>query len=702
MKKYYVKYYVSILCILCLSSGCFQPKTLSETNLKSTKPNDNSSQISKTSAPNPKQPNKQTTKHKQLAKEPNIQSTKQPTTKATSASNPHKNIITTPAEAPKPQNKANTKQSQIHTPNNTSTQTTQKQASSLEAFGTLTTQPNTQNSPTAHMQQNPQNTKHTAESNLNSNIDVDSALDSTLHFALDSRLESSAKPTPNPKLESTPESNIESSLDSANPTFPALQTLQTQSQPNIEPNTKPNSERLQPVSFAIDYDQLIHNEYLIDNDIHIKTQTKSQNEYVIVEIYDSMGALMASLSFVNGMLHGISKAYKDNQIIKEVPYINGQIHGVMKTYKNAITIEESFSQGKQNGPTKIYTNSILTSIKHYKNGKREGEMIEFDKAGKLVSQSYFSNGVKNGKSFGYGINLNGFTNSKQAYNQLYHNGSLEGKSITYNEDEKPKIERFYRNGFLEGVEIVYEYPSQNIAYKGFYKQGLIAQPYENYDKTDKQGKQGVYYSIKPLDFDNAIHKQSNDVWIYQNGTIAISYTNTPQNAHTQNPTAKNTTANAPSSNRTMNIYRPNGTLESSFIFGDELSAIYYNKQENISSKLQRSQDTSIVWIYNDDGSLRTKSQENAQKSMIQSYNNNLLENEIIWLEDQEITIQKGFYPNQSLEFEHYYKNGKMISGTLYDTSHRIISSFTYSSQDEIFDEAFPHTAALKRDKTIPQ
>ena len=88
--------------------------------------------------------------------------------------------------------------------------------------------------------------------------------------------------------------------------------------------------------------------------------------------------------------------------------------------------------------------------------------------------------------------------------------------------------------------------------------------------------------------------------------------------------------------------------------------------------------------------------------MIQSYNNNLLENEIIWLEDQEITIQKGFYPNQSLEFEHYYKNGKMISGTLYDTSHRIISSFTYSSQDEIFDEAFPHTAALKRDKTIPQ
>ena len=43
----------------------------------------------------------------------------------------------------------------------------------------------------------------------------------------------------------------------------------------------------------------------------------------------------------------------------------------------------------------------------------------------------------------------------------------------------------------------------------------------------------------------------------------------------------------------------------------------------------------------------------------------------------------------------------MIQGTLYDKEGKVAYSFSHTSKDMIFDEAFPNTAAQRRIKVLP-
>ncbi|OBV29939.1 hypothetical protein BKN38_09985 [Helicobacter sp. CLO-3] len=499
-------------------------------------------------------------------------------------------------------------------------------------------------------------------------------------------------------------------------------TTQTQESPTDQDSTDQipaDISAYKPLPLQIKFDDLISAQSLRDNNQLITLKRADNGDFVTIEVFDAEGNLRATLSFKNNLLEGISKAYKNGQVVREVPYKQGLIDGVMITYSDSGAsdprrVETAYKAGKKHGASKIYQNENLISLREYQNGVLHGiaethldPSTSASESGASMTRTHYRNGSKEGKSSGY-------ANGKLVFEQTYQNDFLQGQTKTYGHGEITKIIRHYQWGLLNGEEIVYDYPSQRTLYRSSYALGVLVAPYANY-----QNNAIAFYSMRPNDKDTKIHKDSAkagvdssvagsrkdssaidssaldssvagssaEIWRYESGQIALEIAQD----------------SADSTTKRVRSYRKDGSLISDFsISASRASGSTYTKDSRLESKITSERDSKTTTLYNADGSIRSISQEMPAKNITQTYKNSRLANEIVWLEGQEITIQKGFFPSGALQFEHTYIDGVMIQGVLYGANGAKIYEFGYSSQDVIFDEAFPQTAALRRAKVLPR
>lgn len=440
-----------------------------------------------------------------------------------------------------------------------------------------------------------------------------------------------------------------------------------------------------PLPLNIKAKDILNTPTIKDSHQNITAKKSLDSGFTFVELYGPTGDLRARLSFKGEVLDGISTAYQNGQVAREIPYKDGQIDGIVITHiPPDKRLESSYKNGKKHGKTILYYQDTPISSKTYYNGILHGtletalDLTDSATYKNTNSLTHYHYGKKQGESIGY-------ANGNIVFKQYYRNDVLQGQTQTYGENAIIKISRHYHNGLLHGEEIVYNYPEETPMYKSHYEFGVLISPYENYEANG-----AIYYSIAPKDKSSTItqsqHTDTQELWHYANSQqVALQITKDPHQKRVQ-------------------IFYKNGVLASdSIITATQASISYYTQDALLESKVlyNASSPVKTTWHYTPQGQLLTKSQESPAKTITQSYRDGALESEVVVLESEERTIQKGFFPDGSLQFEHHYIEDTMIQGTLYDKNGRVIYSFPHTNQDMIFDEAFPNTAAKRRQKVLP-
>ncbi|MGX2972360.1 hypothetical protein [Helicobacter sp. T3_23-1059] len=428
-----------------------------------------------------------------------------------------------------------------------------------------------------------------------------------------------------------------------------------------------------PLPMQISYNELAKSSPRSDGNAILHLKKDNQQGFQLINIYDENGEILASLSFKNRQLHGRSKIYKNGEVIKEVPYENGVLSGEVVSQVGKIRTTQMYKNSKKEGISTTYRNEVVIGKKSYKNDILNGENLFFDAQNIAVKTPYI-NGKKNGNSSGYvGKNL--------VFLQHYVDDFLSGEAKTYGQNGILKISRFYKNGVLDGEEIVYDYPSQKPLHRASHKNGVLVSPYQNYDKEQ------VYFSIKPLDFANALSKDSSDrgeVWRYPSGQIAFE-----------------------KSGNNIKTFHTNGALASEFeIQENGANGSTYNQNNVRESKISYLPHSHTQWLYNADGkTLRTKNEKQRGKNILQTYKNGILHKEIITIEGEDLTIYRVFFSGggsaPKLQAELYEKDKKVVGGKRYDINGRVIFSYTFRSEDMLFDEIFTYSAQARRAKILP-
>ncbi|WP_103864026.1 toxin-antitoxin system YwqK family antitoxin [Aquimarina sp. I32.4] len=143
--------------------------------------------------------------------------------------------------------------------------------------------------------------------------------------------------------------------------------------------------------------------------------------------------------FPTGTLH-TTKSYKDNKP-----------HGIHEEYTASglkITTQE-FENGSIILKKKYYENGITEEISHYKNSRKEGTHIFYNKKGNKTFEIQYLDGYKNGKSTAY-------NDDKQLlWEQEYKNGAKEGTYKEYNKAGNLHTQGDYNNGQKTGIWKIY-------------------------------------------------------------------------------------------------------------------------------------------------------------------------------------------------------------------------------------------------------
>lgn len=438
------------------------------------------------------------------------------------------------------------------------------------------------------------------------------------------------------------------------------------------PSPKAPSTLPPPLPLQLSYNELAKSSPRSDGNAILHLKKENEKGHQLIHIYDENGAILASLSFKNRQLDGISRIYKNGEVVKEVPYRDGILEGEVVSILRGTRTAQAYKNSKKEGASITYRNGAIIAKKHYKNDILNGENLFFDSQNIAIKTNYV-NGRKSGSSSGY-------ARDNLVFLQNYVDDFLSGEAKTYGQNGILKISRFYKDGVLDGEEIVYDYPSQKPLHKSLHKNGVLSSPYQNYDKEQ------VYESIKPLDFANALSKDApqgaRETWRYPSGQIAF---------------VKN--ANK------ISTYHPNGTLASEFeISASGASGSTYNQNGVLESKVAYSRDSHIQWLYNADGkTLRTKNEKQRGKNILQTYKNGSLHKEIITIEGEDLTIYRVFLGGSSpkIQSELYEKDKKVVGGKRYEANGKVAFSYTFRSEDILFDEIFIYGAQARRAKILP-
>lgn len=172
---------------------------------------------------------------------------------------------------------------------------------------------------------------------------------------------------------------------------------------------------------------------------------------------------------------------------------NGKLDGEQIEYLESgnIYTRESFKDGLKDGPTTdYYPDGSVNQEFNYKNGRKEGNQETYYRNGEIRTQQYYINGNKDGVQRAY------YQNGNTDYEQSYKDGVLEGIQKKYYENGQPETEISLKNGIPDGISIKYSKSGQIQSDENFKngKRDGIQKYYDNsgnleYEFTYKNGKE---------------------------------------------------------------------------------------------------------------------------------------------------------------------------------------------------------------------
>lgn len=199
-----------------------------------------------------------------------------------------------------------------------------------------------------------------------------------------------------------------------------------------------------------------------------------------------------------GIIDGELRLYSYNQEIERYNLKKGIYHGKQYSYPSNEIF--TYNNGIITNYISFYDNKQLKKELNYINGKIEGNVIEYNKDGKIIEKKHYSNGVLNGEATstnpqGYikqSYYKNGVLNGQ--YQELFANGNVSVKGA-YENDKKNGIWIYYEENGNIKEEIGY----QNGKYQGYIKRYIKGTLFESTQYVDgkRHGKRLYYRGTPP-------------------------------------------------------------------------------------------------------------------------------------------------------------------------------------------------------------
>lgn len=185
--------------------------------------------------------------------------------------------------------------------------------------------------------------------------------------------------------------------------------------------------------------------------------------------------------FKNGYPEGTWKYYKYDVIRQEINYKDGYKDGDLIDYypdgsKKSVT---PVTKGKGNGKLidYYYGNEKIQKEKGMKNGIEDGFERQYDEKGNLVSELFFKDGYQDGKYF---TTMNRGSNDEYVIRGTYANGKMTGDYTETFANGNIKQKGKYKDGKKDGV------------WETFKKNGSRSKPTEEYKDGDMIKKTSYY------------------------------------------------------------------------------------------------------------------------------------------------------------------------------------------------------------------
>lgn len=251
------------------------------------------------------------------------------------------------------------------------------------------------------------------------------------------------------------------------------------------------------------------------------TYHKNELEGELLSYYPS-GELKNKAQFKNGHPDGEMFDYYKNGVIKrEAFYARDTLHGAFKTYyeNEALESEGEYKKGKLEGVYKEFNNNnTLHLSRFYVNGLKEGEEKIFDRENNLINHNHYQKDVFHGVCFTY--YPSGKPHKKLTFDRgiktgthfiYYENETLTEVLITDAKGQKINSKNYNVSGQLEQSviydykpsktepekidvlkEVVNYYPSEKVASKKLYLNGLKHGKWVFYYENKKKEKEEEY------------------------------------------------------------------------------------------------------------------------------------------------------------------------------------------------------------------
>ena len=196
-------------------------------------------------------------------------------------------------------------------------------------------------------------------------------------------------------------------------------------------------------------------------------------------------------------------------------------------YDSGKILKESyFSNGKENGPEKkYYENGKISSIKNYKNGVVDGEYIEYYTDGELKLKGRYNNGLRDGEFKTY------LMNAKSAGSIFYKDGKEIKSTLTnymkedvfFNfPDEMESLINTVSKKSKELVKLRDEDDGYHILGVANYPNGRVCSAVQVNDLGEYDGERKEYYESGQLE-QKGYYKddlgQGEYIWYYEEGSI---------------------------------------------------------------------------------------------------------------------------------------------------------------------------------------
>ena len=195
------------------------------------------------------------------------------------------------------------------------------------------------------------------------------------------------------------------------------------------------------------------------------------------------------------------KYYENGKLEFEGNFLDGKPTGVFRFYydngaKKAL-IDHNIATGRSLANF-FHPNGQLMSGGIYRNQLKDSTWITFTENG-LVSEisNYLKNELHGPRNTYYISGLEGATNRIPFVKSNYKNGKLDGEYIEYFMDGKKKVYSFYIDGNLNGISMEY-YRNGNKSSMIRYKLGIKHGYATGYDENGKEVKTIYYYKGRLL------------------------------------------------------------------------------------------------------------------------------------------------------------------------------------------------------------